>query len=201
MCICVLTKTWLGDFLTVARRSLQKSDGHPLFLGFHSYFFNILLLKKKPHRNFTIQKHCNSNWSVSRTCGDKFSWCSQSPKKIQVGKVWVIEANFFLEKSHLLREKNIECAKIRRYYETETSRRRIETIRLENFALMKLKKHEFLLFFRKYFAEKSSKTFGKTSNMEVLDLSSNNWHLIMTLSPEATGCNIWQSDDTWKTLA
>ena len=154
MCICVLTKTWLGDFLTVARRSLQKSDGHPLFLGFHSYFFNILLLKKKPHRNLTIQKHCNSNWSVSRTCGDKFSWCSQSPKKIQVGKVWVIEATFFLEKSHLLREKNIECAKIRRYYGAEISRRRVESIQLDHFALMETKRTWISPFFRKNLAEK-----------------------------------------------
>ena len=163
-CLCVLTIMWLGDFLTVVRRGLQKSDGHILSPGFHSQFFDIQLLKRKPHHNSKFQKQFKSNWSVSMTCGDEFGCCNQSPQEVQVGKVWVNGDILFLQKSHFLREKNIECATIHRYYEAETSRRRIELIRLDNFAMMVLKKHELVLCFRNFLAERSSTTFCKTWN-------------------------------------
>ena len=42
-CLRVLTKMWLGDFLPVVRRGLQKIDGQILSPGFHSQFFDIQL--------------------------------------------------------------------------------------------------------------------------------------------------------------
>ena len=59
MCILLLTKTWLGDFLPVARRDLEKSEGQFASPGFPRQFFVTQLLIKEPHRNSTFQKHCN----------------------------------------------------------------------------------------------------------------------------------------------
>ena len=55
-------------------------------------------LKKKPQHNFTLQKQCNSNIYVLKTCETDFGYCNQSSQEVQIVKVGKLKKTFFCRK-------------------------------------------------------------------------------------------------------
>ena len=133
--IYALTKTWRGSLLPGAKRGFWKSAVPILFASFHGQNVDMHLIKRDHNTIFR-----SKSIPVATTFEHEFGKCNQSPKKVQVRKVWRVEENIPLPKTHHLREKNTDFAIIWRFYETTSPNWRLESIQLVAFGLIESQK-------------------------------------------------------------